>query len=72
MDLQKFRVLSPAHRVLIALAVLLDGRDAGVYVENDAVHGHSLRRAAEDLGSVDIELRQTLAGSLLRAALEEL
>jgi len=72
MDAQKFRALSPRERALVAVAVLLDGREAAVYLENDMQHGQSLQRAASDLAALDVELRMAYAGTMLRAALAEL
>ncbi len=71
MDMQKFRALTPAARALVAVAVLLDGREAGLYLENDEQFGASLKRAADDLASLEIELRMAYVGTMLRAALEE-
>jgi len=72
MDAQRFRSLSPRQRALVAVAVLLDGREAGIYLENDAVNGAGLKRAATDLASLEPELRMPFVGSLFRAALKEL
>lgn len=72
MDLNSFRTLSPHHRALVAVAVLLDGREAGIYLENDRDAGDELVRAAADLGALAPEIRMPLAGTLLRQALKEL
>ena len=72
MDMQRFRSLSPRNRALVAIAVLLDGHEAGVYLEFDAVHGAGLQRAAQELASQKPEVRMPLVGTLLRTALEEL
>jgi hypothetical protein len=72
MDTQRYRSLSAEHRALVAVAVLLDGREAGMYLENDSVNGQGLKRAALDLASVAPELRMPLIGTLLRDALEEM
>lgn len=71
-DSQRFRSLRPEQRALVAVAVLLDGREAGMYLENDAINGEGLKRAALDLAGVAPELRMPLVGTLLRDALEEL
>lgn len=71
MDMQKFRALSPSARALVAMAVLLDGREAALYLENDAQQGASLKRAADDLSALEVELRMAYVGTMLRAALEE-
>jgi len=72
MDAQRFRSLSPWQRALVAVAVLLDGREAGMYLENDSVNGQGLKRAALDLAGVEPELRMALVGTLLRDALKEM
>jgi len=53
------------------MAVLLDGRDAGTYLENDAVNGTALSRAASDVAGLETELRMPFLGTLLRQALRE-
>jgi len=72
MDAQKFRNLSPRLRALVAAAVLLDGREAAVFLENDAVNGAALSRAAGDLAAQDLELRMPFAATMLRQALREM
>lgn len=71
MDAQRFRKLTPRMRALVAMAVLLDGREASVYLENDASLGEGLKRAALDLAGLEPELRMPFMGTMLRAALEE-
>lgn len=70
MDIQRLRALSPRQRALVALSVLLDGRDASTYLENDALDGQALARAANALSSQDLELRMALAATALRASLK--
>lgn len=72
MDTQRFRALTAHDRALVAVAVLLDGREAPIYLERDAVNGPALSRAAADLASQDPDLRMALVGSLLRIAIEDL
>lgn len=72
MDLQRFRSLSAHNQALVAIAVLLDGHEADVYLENDAVHGSGLQKAAQELASQKPEVRMPLLGTLLRSANEEL
>lgn len=72
MDAQRFRGLSARQRALVALAVLLDGREAGIYLENDSVAGPGLKKAAADLAAIPPELRMPFAGTMLRGALSEL
>ena len=72
MDSQRFRELSPRHRALVAVAVLLDGRDASLFLDNDAAERERLKQAAVDVSNLPPELRMPFAGSALRAALKEL
>lgn len=72
MDLHRVRSLPARAKALVALAVLLDGREAGTYLERDASNGSNLARAANDLAALPTDLRMPLAGTLLRSALEEL
>lgn len=72
MDAQRFRSLTPHYRALVAVAVLLDGREAGEYLQIDAANGDGLKKAAADLAGQDPELRMPYAGTALRAALKEL
>ena len=72
MDSQRFRSLAPRYRALVAVAVLLDGLEAGTYLENDAVNGSGLKRAAADLAGLNAELRAPFTGTMLRSALAEL
>jgi hypothetical protein len=71
MDTQRFRNLPPRQRALVALAVLLDGREGSLYLENDSLNGPALARAAGDLSGLELELRLPFAGTLLRQALRE-
>jgi hypothetical protein len=71
MDAQRFRNLPPRQRALVALAVLLDGREASLYLENDSLNGPALSRAAMDLSAFELELRVPYAGTLLRQSLRE-
>ena len=64
--------MSAKNRALVAIATLLDGREAGRYLEFDAVNGAGLKRAAEDLASLTPDLRMPLAGTLLREACEKI
>ncbi|RMG42588.1 MAG: hypothetical protein D6719_06115 [Candidatus Dadabacteria bacterium] len=72
MDIRRFRALSSRHRALVAVATLLDGHEASVYLESDAVHGGALSKAAAELAAQDPELRMPLIGSFLRGALGDL
>jgi hypothetical protein len=72
MDVQRFRVLPPRQRALVAIAVLLDGREAESYLENDNVNGKALKRAAGSLADQPPDLRMPFVGTLLRMALAEM
>ena len=72
MDSQRLRGLSAKNRALVAVATLLDGREAGRYLEFDAVNGAGLKRAAEEMASLAPELRMPLSGTLLREACEKI
>jgi hypothetical protein len=72
MDAQRFRVLSARHRALVAVAVLLDGREAANYLESDGVNGTAFKKAAIHLADQAPELRMPYVGSMLREALAEL
>lgn len=72
MDARRFRALAPRQRALVALAVLLDGHEAPVYLANDAVNGDGLKRAAMELAGQEPDLRMPFMGSVLRIAIEEL
>ena len=72
MDTHKYRSLAAHERALVAVAVLLDGREASVYLENDVQYGTALKRASADLAAMEPELRMPYVGTLLRAALQDL
>ena len=65
-------MLSPKQRAIVAIAVLLDGREAAVYLKNDAVNGETLQKAALDLAGQAPDLRMVFFGSALRKALSEM
>ena len=71
-DISRFRSLGSLERALVAIGVLLDGRDALDYLSYDKERRSALVRAAEDLVELGVELRIPLAGTLLRKALDEL
>ena len=72
MDAQKFRVLSPRQRALVAVAVLIDGREAESVLALDAGNGRALAKAAGEVASQSPDLRMPFLGTLLRSALQEL
>jgi len=63
--------LSSEQQVLVATAVLLDGREAARYLLTD-VNGTELANVAENFGRLDPEIRTALAATILRAALQSL
>jgi len=72
MDAKRFRALPAEKRALLAIAVLLDGREAAVYLKNDAVNGVGLHRSALDLATQPPALRMPFVGTMLRMAIEEM
>ena len=72
MSADSLEVLTAYQRALVAVAVLLDGREAVTYLANDALHGEILGEVAEELSKQSPELRMPYLGSLLRMALAEL
>jgi hypothetical protein len=66
-----FLRLEPEDRVRVALAVLLDGGDAPMYLAIDSTRGAELRRAAEELLSMELDIRFPYVGTMLRLALED-
>ena len=72
MDTKKLRDLSPRQQALVVIAVLLDGIEAGNYLESDAAEGRRLKEAADGLASESPELRMPLAGTLLRMAMDKM
>jgi hypothetical protein len=66
-----FMRLQPYERARVAMAVLLDGGEAPLYLLNDAVRGQQLREAADELLSMELDIRFPFVGTMLRLALEE-
>jgi hypothetical protein len=71
-QLKRFRVLPPRQRALVAIAVLLDGREASTYLEQDAHSGGELGEVAEMVSGLEASVRIPLLGTELRDAIEEL
>ena len=69
-DVKKFRALNAKQKALVAIAVLLDGHEAAIYLENDMQNGELLSRAAGDLSELPPDLRVPLLGTQLRRAIE--
>lgn len=67
-----FETLSPNQKALVAMAVLLDGREAGSFLALDSKDGELLSKAAEELAEHPPELRMPYVGTLLRTALKEI
>lgn len=63
--------LTREERALVAVAVLLDGMDAGLYLEPDSRKGALLKQAATQLSQLQLDLRMPFVGTMLRLALEE-
>ena len=72
MDAQKFRNLAPRLRALVAISVLLDGREAGEYLAINLTDGPGLQKAAADLAELGPDIRMPYIGTALRAALREI
>ena len=72
MDARRFRSLAARQRALVAIAVLLDGREAAVFLESDVAHGEDLKEAALMLAELEPDLRMPYIGTMLRGALTEL
>lgn len=72
MGISLYRSLSPQEKGLVAIGVLLDGREAGSYLEFDEKNGTTLARIATELSQLEAELRMPLLGTLLRMAVEEM
>ncbi|MGA1190675.1 MAG: hypothetical protein ACO3XO_00190 [Bdellovibrionota bacterium] len=72
MNVKSLRALSAHQRAMVAISVLLDGHEASLYLENDALVGEALAVAVKDLVSLSPEFRNILAGNTLRRSLEEL
>ncbi len=66
-----FMRLAPYDRARVSTAVLIDGGDAPIYLLNDAVRGEELRQAAEELLTMELDVRFPFVGTMLRLALEE-
>lgn len=71
-QLERFRKLPPTNRALVAIAVLLDGREASTYLEQDAHSGAELGEVAAMVAGLGSDLRIPLLGTELRDAVGEL
>lgn len=70
-EMRTFINLDAESRVRVALAVLLDGGDAPFYLVSDEHQGGVLRQAAEELLSMELDVRFPYIGTMLRLALGE-
>jgi hypothetical protein len=57
---------------LVAVAVLLDGGEAGQHLCYDKERGEILQRAAEELAQDELEMRLPFIGTLYREALKDM
>jgi hypothetical protein len=71
MNLDHFYKLAPGLRAQVCIAVLLDGAEAHVFLENDGEYGAQLSALAEAFAAEAVELRVPLLGTLLREALAQ-
>ena len=71
-NLERLRTLHPRQRALVVVALLLDGREAANYLEQDAHYGRDLADIAKMMGEVDPEIRMPLLGTILRESIKEL
>lgn len=66
-----FLSLPARERARVALAVLLDGADAPLFLQTDERRGADLKSAAEELLAIELDARFPYVGTMLRLALEE-
>ena len=71
MSVNTWRTLDARDRALVAIAVLVDGNDAKVYLGGDARGAERLKAAAEELCQLEVDARLTFVGTVLRLSLEE-
>ena len=64
--------MNPRERILVSLAVMIDGSDAVLYLENDKHRGLELGRIAKELVDMPIDIRTSLVGTLMRKAIFDL
>lgn len=64
--------LPPEQRALVSIAILLDGFDAGVFLDNDVQYQSLLKDVAEELSKEDPASKIPYVGTILRNALKEL
>ena len=67
-----FNKLTDKERALISIAVLLDGIDAGFYLESDLHSGSIYRKFADEISKEAPDIRLSHSGTLLRRALNNM
>jgi hypothetical protein len=67
MAMEDFLNMPARDRALVAIAVLLDGMEASVYLDDNA----EMKKHAAWFAALQSELRMPLLGSLLRKSLSE-
>ena len=72
MGVDSFIMLSSRERALVAMAVLLDGREAVNVLAQDNSRGEILKKAVEELSAIAPDLRMPFIGSVLRMTLDEM
>ncbi len=65
MTTKALNALSPRDRILVMMAVLIDGHEAEVFLSIDPNQAY-LGRAAAELLKLPLDLRAPLLGSMLR------
>lgn len=70
MALEDYLKLSAKERALVAVAVLLDGIEAEIYLDSEGGNP-AVKTQARWFATMPAELRMPLVGSLLRKALQE-
>lgn len=68
MAIDEFLQLQARERALVAIAVLLDGMEAEIYLDSD----EKLKSQAAKFAKMKSELRMPLLGTLLRKAISEM
>jgi len=72
LDLDRFRRLPSAQRALVAISVLLDGREAAIYLEQDAHSGAELGGVAQMVAELSSDVRIPWLGTELREAVRDM
>lgn len=71
-SISRFEALPARDRVLVGLAVILDGLDAAEYLQGEMTRGGVLADVATEISRLNPEVRLCLIGTLFRKAIEEL